>query len=47
MIDFNSALGTNPDNFQTDGIHPTEVGKYRLAKLAFDALKVYPIYLPE
>jgi len=43
IIDFNSVLGNDPANFMADGIHPTTEGKYKLAKLAFDTLKVYPI----
>ena len=45
IIDFNSELGTNPDYFQADGVHPTKEGKHKLARLAFNVLKEYPIYL--
>lgn len=41
IIDFNVAIGTNPDNFLADGVHPTTEGKYKLARLAFDILKTY------
>ena len=41
VIDFNSALGTDPDNFMADGVHPITDGKYKLARLAFDILKTY------
>lgn len=44
IIDFNAAIGTNTDNFLADGVHPSTDGKYKLAKLAFDVLKSYPIY---
>lgn len=42
IIDFNSALGVDPDNFLADGVHPTTKGKYKLARIAFDILKTYP-----
>ena len=41
IIDFNSALGTDPVNFISDGIHPSEEGKYKLAVLAYNTLKKY------
>jgi len=44
VIDFNSALGVDANNFQADGVHPTTDGKYKLARLAFDVLRAYPIY---
>ncbi|MFC1785866.1 GDSL-type esterase/lipase family protein [Candidatus Neomarinimicrobiota bacterium] len=43
IIDFNSALGTDPVNFIYDGIHPSEEGKYKLAVLAYNTLKKYLI----
>lgn len=44
IIDFNAALGTDPANFRSDGVHPTSKGKMKLARLAFNILKTYPIY---
>ncbi len=47
IIDFNSVLGTDPSNFRSDGVHPSTTGKYKLARLAFDILKTYPIAVLE
>lgn len=44
IIDFNNILGVDSVNFLQDGVHPSTEGKYKLAKLAFDVLKSYPIY---
>lgn len=46
VIDFNTELGTNSDYFVADGVHPNTTGKYRLARLAFNVLRVYPLYTP-
>jgi len=45
IIDFNSAIGLNPDYFQADGVHPTNEGKYKLARTAYDYFKTLPITL--
>ncbi len=43
VIDFNSAFGLDPANYQADGIHPSTAGKYVLAKKAYNYLKTLPI----
>ena len=43
IIDFNTVLGTNPDNFLADGVHPSTDGKQKLANLAFNELTSYPL----
>lgn len=41
IIDFNSALGTDPTYFYSDGIHPNVKGKQALAIEVYNILKEY------
>ncbi len=47
IIDFNAILGTDPVNFLPDGVHPSNEGKIKLARLAYDVLIKYPVNSPE
>ena len=47
IIDFYTILGTNPVYFSPDGIHPNKEGKFKLARLAYDVLRNYPVNSPD